>query len=78
MRCKHYNVEIYELYLTRTAHFFSDGEVVGHSCDPEGDYTGAVDVECPDCGMSKRFRGSRKPKWLRKYLGLARFDNGRN
>jgi len=75
MRCRHYNMEIDQIYETCTTHFVNNGKVVGHTSDPEGDYTGMVEVRCFDCGMRKRFRaGRRSPKWLRKYLARARYE----
>ncbi len=59
--CKHKNIVIIEHGTAYTNHVREDGEWSHQST--LGDYTGIIEVECLDCGLSAQY-GKRRPKWL--------------
>lgn len=65
-RCKHDCVGITEFGTSATTHYRDDDGSWSHDSD-FGDYTGVIEVECPDCGYKRRF-GQRRPKWVEKLM----------
>ena len=72
-RCKHPNVIIIE---HGESHTFHQRECPGqwdHDSDFDS-YSGAVSVECKDCGMYKKYNPSNYPKWLQEALSEIFMD----
>lgn len=63
-RCRHDNVEITEFGTSATTHLRSSAGCWDHDSD-FGDYTGIIEVYCPECGYKRRF-GQRRPKWVQE------------
>lgn len=64
-RCKHNKkVELTEWATASTSHWYEAGKVF-HDND-FGDYTGAVTVECRECGFRKDYSVYRLPAWVKK------------
>ena len=72
-RCTHDNVEITELGASITTHLRNDDGSWDHDSD-FGDYTGVIEVYCPDCEHKYRF-GQRRPRWVEKFM--AELDSQR-
>ena len=66
--CPHENVRIVEEAMAYTTHDFSSKSGKWTHRTDFGDYTGAVDVICHDCGLHKLYRAPRLPKWVSKRL----------
>ena len=47
-------------------HYREDGEWIHDS--EYGSYTGRLDVECRQCGLSRKYYMSNLPKWLHRRL----------
>ena len=70
-KCKHDNLVVTEYYSMLNADMlFEDGQLVGNDDNTYqifGDHQtieNFLDVECHDCGLSKRYSKNRPPKWL--------------
>ncbi len=68
-RCKHERIYIMELGTMHTSHAREKDGTWTHNSEP-GHYIGMLYVECPDCGLERRFSG-RRPTWLKKMLESA-------
>ncbi len=67
MRCKHQNIEIIEYMTASTWHKRVGDKEWLHDSDV-GDYTGTVEVHCPDCGLRRIYGRESRPKWLREMM----------
>ena len=64
-----------EEYVTSSAHFVEDGEIVGHDNTPDGGYTGVFWFQYPDGTTTRRYTGRTAPQWLKAlYLAATTSD----
>ena len=63
MKCPHVHLVIIENGIAITRHEF-DCQEWFHDSDFDG-YTSMIDIECRDCGLTRRYNTRKLPLWLK-------------
>lgn len=67
MSCKHPRIIINEMGTSFTNHSRSTNGEWSHFSSV-GDYTGILQVYCPDCNIRRTVNKDKAPRWLKIYL----------